>query len=141
MDSTEKTVLIVGGLGLGAILLFSLFKQSQLNALAAANQPGLQYQPSMPYPDDTGTLGSILSGISIGSSALGSIFAGFSNSGTSNDPGLDSGEDDIAYTAPASNYSYDDSNSYAPGVTQNSTLSSDDSTLASSYFDTGAGLF
>ena len=142
MDSTEKTVLIVGGLGLGAVLLFSFFKQAQLNALAAANQPGLNYQPSMPYPSDqTGTLGSILSGISVGTSALGNLFAGFGSSGASNDPGLDSGEDDIAYQSGTNDYSYDNTNSYAAGVTQNSTTIDDPGTLGGSYFDTGAGLF
>ena len=123
MDSTEKTVLIVGGLGIGAILLFSLFKQSSLNAIGAANQPGLNNQPVMPYPSEpTGTLATVLSGISIGGSTLSGLFSSIGNIGTSNDPGLDSGEDDIAY--PGDTYTYDNSNSYQSGVT--SPTSSDD---------------
>ena len=120
MDSTEKTVLIVGGLGIVGVLLFSWLKQQQLNSQAAANQPGLNYQPSMPYPNEpTGTLATVLSGISIGSSSLGSLFSNLENIGSSNDPGLDSGEDDIAY--PGNTYTYSNSNSYQTGVTQPST--------------------
>ena len=115
MDNTEKNVLLIGGLGVLAILLFSWFKRAQLNAIAAANQPGLVYQPSMPAPGVGGTLGSILSGISIGTSAIGSIFASLPNAGGSNDPGLESGEDDIAY--PGNDYTYANSNSYSAGNT------------------------
>lgn len=112
MDNTEKNVLIFGGLGLAAILLFSWLKQQQLNAIAAANQPGLTYQPSMPYPNTT--LGNVLSGISIGSQALGNLFASLPNIGGSNDPGLDY-TDETSY--PGNDYTYQNSNSYDYGNT------------------------
>jgi hypothetical protein len=122
MDSTEKTVLIVGGLGIAAYLVFSLVKNSQANAIAAMNQPGLVYQPSVPTSVPGGTLGSVLSGISIGGTALSGLFSSLGNIGTSNDPGLESGEDDIAY--PGDSYTYANSNSYQSGIT--SSAASDD---------------
>jgi hypothetical protein len=134
MDSTEKTVLIVGGVGLIGILLFSFLKQQAANALAASNQPGLTYQPSVPAAPPS-TLDSILSGVTIGSSALGSIFSGISSIGTSNDPGLESGEDDIAYQSDPDAYSYAGANSYSGlngDVTGNSSL---DASSAADFLD------
>lgn len=141
MDSTEKNVLLIGGLGLAAVLFFSWAKQQQLNAIAAANQPGLNYQPSMPYPDETGTLGSILSGVSIGTTALGNLFAGFGSGGTANDPGLDSGENDIAY--PGNDYTNANSNPYSPGVTQLGIAQASDAGFVGSLdtsYDSGGSL-
>lgn len=108
MDSTERTVLIVGGVGLGAILLFSFLKQTAANNLAAANQPGLEYQPSIPY-EPPSTLDSILSGASVGIQSLGNLFGSFGAASTNNDPGLDT-DPSIAY--PGDNYTYSNSNSY-----------------------------
>jgi len=135
MDSTERNVLIIGGLGIGAILLFSFLKQQAANQIAAANQPGLVYQPAMPAPSSLGVLGDVLSGVSIGSSALGSIFSSFGNFSTANDPGLESGEDDIAY--PGQDYTYANSNSYGDGgyAPLATDASADDQASYSSVFD------
>ena len=132
MDSTERTVLIVGGLGILGVLAFSFLKQQSANAIAAANQPGLVYQPSIPA-EPPSTLDNILSGISVGTTALGSIFSGLGSASSANDPGLESGDDDIAYQSDPTDYSYGAANSYTGS---NVTLSTpDDSTDFGVVFD------
>lgn len=106
MESTEKTVFIVGGLAIGAVLLFSFMKHTQQNRLVALNQPGLLGQPSMPANYD---LANIISSTAGGvADFFNNVFSG-SGSGDLNDPGLEY-QDSTSY--PGADYTYQNSNSY-----------------------------
>jgi hypothetical protein len=117
--SEEKTVVLIGGLALVAVIFFAFMRQQQANQLAALNQPGLLTQPSLPAP--TGTLGQILSGLNFAGPGLASLGAGLSSfasavgsgfspqSSGSNDPTLEGSD---ATDFPGMDYSYANSNSY-----------------------------
>lgn len=115
MDSSEKTVLVVGGAAIVGFLLLGVLKQRAATAAAYANEPGLNYQPPVPTYQDTAqqTFANILGSASGAfSNWLGS---GFSSSiGGSNSPGLedDSYEqsDDQLNTSGGTSFddSYDD---------------------------------
>lgn len=117
----EKKVLLLGGLGVAAIVVFVLLKNAQAQRVAYLNQPGLIYQPSMPLADSgQAALGNIITGLGSG---IGNLFAGFGSGGGSlNDPGLEA-DDETAF--PGMDYSYANSNSYASNAPYQSNVSTD----------------
>jgi hypothetical protein len=111
MDKTEKTVLLVGGLGLVAVLFFSWMKQQSANQQAYLNEPGLTTQPSVGAVANN-ALSSLIGTASAGlGSSLGSLFSNLGSQigSESNDPGLDT-SDVLAY--PGDTYTASNSSSY-----------------------------
>lgn len=89
-----KTILIAGGIGLGAILLFSLAKKSQTTQLQA-QQTAVNAQ----YAGTTaGQFGGILSSVGsfFNSGALQSLGSSYLDTGSANEPGLL----DTGYSSP-----------------------------------------
>jgi hypothetical protein len=93
MKDTEKTILIVGGVAVGAFILYTLVQRQQQQT-PASTQPYSTGVSSGSTLDDVlsaasglfagGTAGSVLSGLT----------SAFSNTGSSNEPGLLDDTDD-----------------------------------------------
>jgi hypothetical protein len=89
--AVDKTVLIVGGVGVGAVILFMLLKA---NSTQAAQQNAIAIQPSgigSDLGDALSSIGGIFSGVASG--GLSSLGLG---GGSSNEPGLTDTSDDDA---------------------------------------------
>jgi len=102
---TEKTMLIAGAIGLGAVVLLLAARKHQANQLAYRNQPGLISQPGVAANVGLSQL------ILATSGGLSDAISGaFSRSGQLNDPGLESNE---PTDFPGMDYTYENSNSYS----------------------------
>jgi hypothetical protein len=135
-SSEEKTVFLIGGLAIAAIVVFAVVKNAQNTASLATNEPGLEGQPATPGTAST-ILGSLLSGAAVG--GLGSIgtgiaglFSGGSSSGggvvsssTDNDPGLDT-TDDLDYDGTDDYDDLTDDNSFDEDDSGVESLTDDD---------------
>jgi len=102
---SEKTLLVAGVVGLGAVIFLYAVKKHQANQLAYRNQPGLISQPGVAA--NVGLSQLILATTGGLSDA---ISGAFSRSGNLNDPGLESNE---PTDFPGMDYTYDNSNSYS----------------------------
>jgi len=97
MANTEKTVLLIGAAGVGAVVLFMLLKGSTANAsqasLAAPAPSGSNVSDVL--SGISSALSGGLSGISGGLSGLSGIFGAPVSTGTANDPGLTDDSDGL----------------------------------------------
>jgi hypothetical protein len=106
-----KTVLIVGSVAAGALILYALVKKSTANQAAYLNQPGLENQTGMPAPPQTGFSGILSSILNSGlvSGSVGTLQDAFSSTTDANDPGLESND---ATDFSGMDYTYENSNPY-----------------------------
>lgn len=113
--SDNKTVLIVGGIAVVAVVIILFLKKQAANQAAYANEPGLESQPGIgAVAQSTGAaaLGNIISSLGGGiSNWIGGAFSSQSNG--SNEPGLESSSE-ISYPG-TNNSALVAQNAYIPG--------------------------